>query len=97
MVSNRLADANNEEVGRYDPSKPKRYLACLDMNNLYGHSMTMYMPRSNFRFLTWDLIQELDVRGVSYCSPTGYILEVEYAICLTCSRLITIFRSHRNT
>jgi hypothetical protein len=77
MVSKRLADANNEEAGQYDPSIPKRYLAYLDMNNLYGHSMTQYMPRSNFRFLTEEEMQDFEVRCVSDCSPTGYILEVD--------------------
>jgi hypothetical protein len=97
MVSKRLADANNEESGQYDPSKPKLYLAYYDMNNLYGLCMTMYMPRSNFRFLTEDEMRDFDVRRFSGCSPTGYILGVDLRYPAHLHSTHNDFRSHRST
>lgn len=50
MISNHFAWANNPYMGEaYDPSKPTKYITCLDANNLYGCAMCEPLPVGNFK------------------------------------------------
>ena len=54
----------------------------LDMNNLYGHAMSQYLPISNFKWVkNIDEIEQKLMR-IKSNSSTGYILEVD----LECSK-----------
>ncbi|CAH0553464.1 unnamed protein product [Brassicogethes aeneus] len=73
---NRYAKANNKFMENYDSSKQEKYLLLLDQNNMYGFSMSRYLPYAGFEWVenpsTFNL-QNLP----SINSPIGYILEVD--------------------
>ena len=59
----------------YDPEKPATFIVHLDKNNLYGWSMSEYLPYEKFEWL--ENINKFDVMSVNEKSDTGYILEVD--------------------
>ena len=64
----------------YDPTKPSKYISYLDMNNLYGCTMSSYLPYGGFKWL--KNVDNFDVNWISECnstedSSTGYILKVD--------------------
>ena len=59
----------------YDSNKPSTVISYLDMNNLYGWSMSEYLPFREFEWL--KDIDELDVISVNAKSEIGYFLEVD--------------------
>lgn len=79
QCSLRNAKANNKYLPNFDNSQPSTYLIYLDCNNLYGYAMTKKLPISNFRFLTAQEIDNLNVFDVPDDSHVGYILEVDLA------------------
>ena len=48
-INKRYSKANNEYCKDYDKEKPKNYIIYLDMNNLYGHAMSQYLPYADFK------------------------------------------------
>ena len=94
MISNRYAAANNKYTDDgLDSTRPTSFLCYLDANNLYGYAMSQPLPTGNFRFLTEDEIEQLDILNVPDDHPTGYILEVdmEYPVSYTHLTLPTIY------
>ena len=59
----------------YDPTKLSKFITYLDMNNLYGSTMSTYLPYSRFKWL--QNADNFDVNSISEKSPIGYILEVD--------------------
>ena len=52
MISNRFGQANNKFMGKkFDPSRPSKYLAYLDANNLYGWAMMKPLPVGDFKWM----------------------------------------------
>ena len=49
-----------------------KHISHLDMNNLYGWTMSEYLPYSGFKSL--KSVDDFDVNSVSKNSSTGYIL-----------------------
>ena len=49
-ISTRFSIANNEYCPNYDKNKPKVYINYLDMNGLYGHAMSEYLPYGGFKW-----------------------------------------------
>ena len=47
-ISKRYAKANNKYMNDYDPGKPSTFFTYLDKNNLYGWSMSKYLPYGEF-------------------------------------------------
>ena len=47
-IAKRYAKANNEYLNNYDPKNPSTFISCLDMNNLYGWTMSEYLPCGRF-------------------------------------------------
>ena len=45
----RYAAANNDLLENYDPEQPVSHIMSFDANNLYGHSLSMPLPMSDFR------------------------------------------------
>ena len=56
----------------YDPKKPSKFITYLDMNNLYGWTMSGYLPYGGFKWL-----KKVDGFDVNSISETRYILEVD--------------------
>ena len=70
MISHQYVRANASGMENYDASKGNSYIMYLDANNLYGWAMSQPLPMSNFKWLTDEEIEELDI-------PRGYILECD--------------------
>ena len=43
-ISKRYSKANNEYCLDYDSAKTETYITYIDMNNLYGHAVSQYLP-----------------------------------------------------
>ena len=50
-IKKRYSKANNKYCPDYDKTKPEKYIIYLDMNNLYGHAMSQYLPYANFKWV----------------------------------------------
>ena len=77
VVSNSYGKANNPYLSSYDKDKPTSYIVALDMNNLYGRGQTQPQPIGNFKWLSRDEIDNLDISSICDDSPIGYILQVD--------------------
>lgn len=60
----RYAKANNKYMKDYDPNEESTYLAYLDANNLYGWGMSQFLPYKDFKWLTKQQINELDIKNI---------------------------------
>ena len=58
-----------------DPEKPSTFITYVDMNNLYGWTMSKYPPYREFEWL--ENIDEFDINSINEKSDTGYFLEVD--------------------
>ena len=77
QISKRYSKASNKFCPDYDPNKPEVYIKYLDMNNLYGHAMSEYLPYGGFK---WVKVNNESVNRVLNKSDNilhGYILEVD--------------------
>ena len=59
----------------YDPKKQSTFITYLDKNNLYGWSISEYLPREKFEWL--ENIDEFNVITINEKSDIRYILEVD--------------------
>ena len=48
-INKRYCKANNKYCPDYHKEKPKNYIRYPDMNNLYGHGMSQYLPYADFK------------------------------------------------
>ena len=85
MISHQYTRANTLGTENYDASKRNSYIMYLDANNLYGWAMSQPLPASNFKWLTDEEMEELDVMMVLDDSPRGYILVCDLSIISTTS------------
>ena len=74
-ISKRYAKANNKYMSDYDSNKPSTFITYLDKNNLYGWSMSEYLPYGEFEWL--ENVDEFDVNSINEKSEIGYFLEVD--------------------
>ena len=74
-ISKRYAKANNNYMSDYDSNKPSTFISCLDKINLYGWSMSEYLPYGEFEWL--ENFDEFDVNSINEKSEIGYFLEVD--------------------
>ena len=67
----RYAKANNKCMGdKFNLEEPSSFLQYLDVNNLYGWTMSQLLPTGGFRWV--------DVSDISILSKSkGYLLEVD--------------------
>ena len=77
QISKRFAKANNPSCQNFDPSSPLSFLIYLDANNLYGWAMSQYLPTRNFRWLSLEEINNLDIHSLNVLAKFGYIFEVD--------------------
>ena len=71
MISHKHSRANNTYVPDYDPSRPTTHITYLDANNIYGCAMSMPLPISDFRWLSRDEIDALDISTLPTDSEIG--------------------------
>ena len=72
---NRYAKANNQHMPYYDAKKPSNYFIYEDANNLYGRSMSEYLPHTHLKF---DNDIDLDViLSTPYDNASWYLVEVD--------------------
>ena len=50
-ISEKYSEANNKYCPNYDKNKPKVYINYLNMNNLYGYSISEYLPYGGFKWV----------------------------------------------
>ena len=73
-INKRYSKANNEYCSDYDSEKLKTYITYLDMNNLYGHALSQYLPYANFKWVNNINEIEQKLMKIKSNSSTGYIL-----------------------
>ena len=73
-IAKRHSKANNKYMKCYDNSKENKYTTYLDANNLYGWTMSQYLPYSGFKWLNRKEISDFCLNSVSESSSIGYIL-----------------------
>ena len=74
-IAKRHAKANNKYMSDYNSNKQSTFITYLDKNNLYGWSMSKYLPYGEFKWL--KNVDELDIMSINEKSDAGYILEVD--------------------
>ena len=74
-IAKRYAKANNKYMNDYDSEKPSTFIIYLDKNNLYGWSMSEYLPYQKFEWL--ENIDQFDVMSINEKNDIGYFLEVD--------------------
>ena len=76
-IANRYGQANNKYMKTYNEKAPSKHIKYLDCNNLYGHSMSQYLPTGGFKWMTKKQINKLNLAKYKYDSNKGLILEVD--------------------
>ena len=71
-ISHHYARANAPGMENYNTSKRNSYIMYLDANNLYVWAISQPLPTSNFKWLTDEEMEELDVKMIPDDSPRGY-------------------------
>ena len=76
-VNKRYSKANNGNGPNYDKEKLLKYINYLDMNNLYGHAMSQYLPYGGFKWvkITNQIVNR--ILNKKNNSLHGYFLEVD--------------------
>ena len=74
-ISKRYAKANNKYISDYDSNKPATFITYSDKNNLYGWSMSEYLPYEEFEWL--ENVDEFDVNAIIEKSEIGYFLKID--------------------
>ena len=76
IISHWYAQANSPGMENYDASKHSSYVMYLDANNLHGWVMSQLLPKSNFKWLSDEEMEELDLM-MPDDSPREYSLECD--------------------
>ena len=67
-IAKRYAQPSNKYMEKYNPKKPSKFIAYLDLSNLYGWTMTSYLPYGRFKWL--KNVDNFDVNSISEKNPT---------------------------
>ena len=62
-IAKRYAKANNKYMCGYDPKKKSTFITYLDKNNLYGWSISKYLPYGEFVWL--KNVDALDIMSIN--------------------------------
>lgn len=60
-----------------------------DVNNQYGWAMSQYLPYDDFKWLSENEIENLDILNISDTADKGFILEVDLDIIKDCHALFS--------
>ena len=74
-IAKGYAKANNKYLNDSDPKKPSAFISYLHMNNLYGWTMSEYLPYEGFKWL--KNIDKFDIISINDKSPEGYFVKVD--------------------
>ena len=74
-IAKRYSKSNNKYMKNYDHKKPSTFITYIDMNDLYGWTMSGNFPYGGFKRL--ENVDNLDVNSISEKRPIGYIIEVD--------------------
>ena len=77
MITKQYAKANNRFCETYNRNLDSSYLIFLDQNNFYGWAMSQSLPVGDFRWLSNEEVERLDISSLRQDDPTGMILEVD--------------------
>ena len=79
QISTRYAKANNKYMETFNKDEEETSIIYLDANNLYGHSMSQYLPVSDFIWNqeSWDKERILSLGDED---EKGYLLDVDLHI-----------------
>jgi len=78
--STRYAKANIPTEPDYNSELPESHLIQLDINSLYSFAMTKCLPTRNFRKLSQDEVEALDISNIDEEGPRGYLLNVDVKV-----------------
>eukprot|EP00116_Pleurobrachia_bachei_P001435 sb/3461697/ len=76
-VNHRHAKANNKYLDDFNPEDPISFINYIDANNLYGASMKNKMPTKNFKWLSQEEIDSIDIQKLDPEGDKCYIFEVD--------------------
>ena len=62
-IAKRYAKGNKRYMSDYDSEKPSTFIIYLDKNNLYGWTMSEYLPCGEFKWLR--NVDEFDVNSIN--------------------------------
>ena len=74
-IANRYGKANNKYMKKYDEKAPSKYIMSLNANNLYGWTMSQYLPTGNFKWMSDKEIKQIDLGKYKADDKMGLILE----------------------
>ena len=80
LVCDRIATANNEDLGPdwpFDPSKPRKRLVYQDLNSLYPFTMLSPLPYKDFKMMTRREIERVNIDDLTGEDGKGYIFSVD--------------------
>ena len=69
-IAKRYAKTNNKYMNGYDPKKLSTFISYLEMNKLYGWTMSDYLLYEKFQWL--KNVDEFDVMSINKKSPIEY-------------------------
>ena len=75
--SHRYFKSNVPAKEGYDSSKPTAHILYLDLVNLYGLMQTKPLPYRNYKWVSHDCLDKIDVTSLSETDEIGYIFEVD--------------------
>ena len=67
-IAKRYAKANNKYMNDYDPEKPSTLITYLDKTNLFGWTMSKYLPYEEFNWI--KNVNKFDVNSINEKSDT---------------------------
>ena len=73
-VTKRFAKANNKYLSNYQKGEIISFLGYLDANNLYGWSMSQFLPIADFKWVEAGKFTVEDIRNYNPQSEIGYVL-----------------------
>ena len=76
-IANQYGKANNIYMKEYNEKVPSKYIMYLDANNLYSWAISQYPPTGNFRLMTDEEINKIDLGKYKADGRKGLILEVD--------------------